>query len=88
MMTKFNVVINPFTHKILVSARVNKMACEEVLNWNFATDAWQTFNMNGKGFVLQLSYEDELSVGVYDDNDDAISSPYPTVFKIIYKDEF
>jgi hypothetical protein len=87
-MTKFNVVINPFSQKILVWARVNKMACEVVIDWNGESDSWYTFEMNGKQLMIQLHYEDELFVGVYDDNGDTISSPYPTVFKLIYKDEF
>ena len=64
------------------------MACDEVLNWNGENDWWQTFEMNGKQLMIHLTYEDELFVAVYDDNGDAISSPYPTVFKIIHKDEF
>jgi hypothetical protein len=87
-MTKFNVVINPFSQKILVSARVNKMSCDEVLDWNGESDSWYTFEMNGNQFMIHLLYEDELFVEVYDDNGDTISSPHPTIFKIIYKDEF
>lgn len=87
-MIKFNVVINPFARKVLVCARVSKMDCDAVLDWNFETDAWQSFEMNGKRLIINISYEDELIVGVYDDNDDAISSPYPTSFKLTHKDEF
>lgn len=87
-MTKFNVVINPFSQKILVWARVNKMDCDVVLDWDFERDAWQSFEMGGKRFVLHLTYEDELFVGVYDDNDYTIQSPYPTTFKLTHKNEF
>jgi hypothetical protein len=87
-MMKFNVLINPFTHKVLVCARANKMDCDAVLDWNFETDTWQSFEMNGKQLIIHISYDDELSVGVYDDNDDSISPPYPTTFKLTHKDEF
>jgi len=91
-MTKFNVVINPFSQKILVWARVNKIACDVVLDWDFDTYAfrtsvWQTFEMEGKRFAINIEYEDELSVAVYDDGD-GIASPYPTTFKLTHKDEF
>jgi hypothetical protein len=87
-MIKFNVVINPFSQKILVSARVNKIACEELLDWNGELDSWYSFDMNGKQLIIHIHYEDELYVGVYDDNDDVISSSYPTTFKLTHKDEF
>jgi hypothetical protein len=87
-MTKFNVVINPFSQKILVWARVNKIACDVVLDWDFDIYAWQTFEMGGKRFAIHITYEDELSVGVYDDNNYDIASPYPTTFKLTHKDEF
>lgn len=87
-MTKFNVVINPFSQKILVWARINKVDCDVVLDWNGESDSWYTFEMNGKQLIIHLHYEDELYVGVYDDNGDAISSPYPTNFKLTHKDEF
>ena len=87
-MTKFNVVINPFSQKILVWARVNKMDCDVVIDWNGESDSWYTFEMNGKRLMIHLHYEDELYVGVYDDNGDVISSPYPTTSKLTHKDEF
>lgn len=87
-MTKFNVVINPFSGYILIWARVNKVDCDVVLDWDFNKDAWQPFEFNNKSFIIHIDYEDELFVGIYDDNDEAISSPYPTTFKITHKDEF
>jgi len=33
-MIKFNLLVNPFTKSILVSARVNKVDCETVVNYN------------------------------------------------------
>lgn len=91
-MIKFNVLINPFTQKILVSARVNKVSCEVIVNYtiedNWMTDFNQTFEMNGRPFVLSLSYEDELYVGVYTDSTDGIQGSYHTTFKVTYKDEF
>ncbi len=89
-MIKFNVVINPFSQKILVCARVNKISCETVIeysNWMFG-DMNKYFEMNGIEFLLSMSYEGELFVGIYDDNDYAIQSPYPTSFKLTHKDEF
>lgn len=87
-MIKFNVVLNPFSQKILVWARISKIACDAVLNWNFQEDTWQTFDMGGKRFVVHITYEDELFVRVYDDNDYDTQSPYPTTFKLTHKDEF
>ena len=91
-MTKFNVVINPFSHKILVSARVNKMSCEEVLQWNGDNDWWHSFEMNGSVFDFNLSYDEELSVTVYPAPEEGEQSLYnvyfKTTFKVIHKDEF
>ncbi len=89
-MTKFNVVVNPFSQRVLISARINKISCEVVVeysNW-IVGDMNKYFNMNGTDFLLSMSYEDELFIGIYDDNDYAIQSPYPTTFKLTHKDEF
>ena len=87
-MIKFNVIINPFLKRVLISARINKISCEEVVDFNFDIDAWKVFDMGGKRFVVHITYEDESFVKIYDDNDYDIQSPYPTTFKLTYKDEF
>ena len=91
-MIKFNVVINPFTHRILVSARINKMSCEEVLQWNGDGDWWHSFEMNGSVFDFNLSYDEELSVTIYPAPPEGENSLYiehfKTTFKVIHKDEF
>lgn len=91
-MAKFNVLINPFTQKALVSARVDKVSCEVIVNYtaedNWVRDFNQAFEMNGRTFVLSLSYEDELYVDVYDDSNDSVKGSYLTTFKVTHKDEF
>lgn len=91
-MIKFNVVINPFSNKILVSARVNKMSCEEILLWNGEGDWWHSFEMNGSVFDFNLSYDEELSVTIYPAPPEGENSlyieHYKTTFKVIHKDEF
>lgn len=91
-MIKFNVLINPFTQKALVSARVNRVSCEVIIDYiiqdNWMLDFNHSFEMNGRIFVLSLSYEDELHVGVYTDSTDGIQGSYHTTFKMTHKDEF
>lgn len=83
-MTKFNVVINPFAGRILVSARVNKMSCEEVLEWNGDNDWWHSFEMNGSIFDFHLLYEDELSISVYPASEGGQIN-YPESCKVVFK---
>lgn len=91
-MIKFNVLVNPFTHKILVSARVNKMSCEQVLDWNGDNDWWHSFEMNGSVFDFNICYDMELSVCVYlapeNGEQSLYDKYYKTTFKVIHKDEF
>jgi len=88
-MTKFNVVINPFSRKILVWARINKVDCDVVLDWNGEDDWWADFSLNDKFFMCHIYYEGELSVCVYDKGSDSYTlTPYPISFKLTHKDEF
>jgi hypothetical protein len=91
-MTKFNLLVNPFTHKILASARVNKIACEEVIYWGGELDWWGTFRMEDKVFDIHLLYEDELVISIYELNNDCDTSyfqnPNPVSIKLISKDQF
>lgn len=91
-MTKFNVVINPFSRKILVCARVNKVDCDVVMNWNGDNDWWESFEMNGKVFDFNLCYDEQLSACVYPAPPEGEQSLYQeyfkTTFKLTHKDEF
>jgi hypothetical protein len=91
-MIKFNLLVNPFTHKILASARVNKIACEEVIQWDGDLDWWGTFRMDDKIFDIHLLYEDELEISIYElsnlcDTSD-YHNPLPISIKLISKDQF
>ena len=90
-MIKFNLLVNPFTKKILASARVNKVSCEEVIDWGGDLDWWGTFRMEDTIFDIHLLYEDELSIEVYelsDACDTAYQNALPVVYKLISKDQF
>ncbi len=91
-MTKFNVVINPFARKILVCARVNKVDCDVVMNWNGESDWWESFEMNGKLFDFHLLYDEELTISIFPappEGEQSIYAEYfKTTFKLTHKDEF
>lgn len=89
-MIKFNAVVNPFTQKILVSARVNRVSCETVLEYA-SLDEWTAFEFEGKTFDLHILYEDELYISVYDVTSNNVAdyqAPQPVVVKVVSKDEF
>lgn len=91
-MIKFNLLVNPFTHKILVSARVNKTACEEVIHWDGDLDWWSAFRMEDKVFDIHILYEDELEISIYELSNECDTSDYqnshPVSIKLISKDQF
>lgn len=89
-MTKFNVVINPFSYKVLIWARIDKINQDVVIEYNNQDylDWWGGFEMGDKTYLLHIYYETELEVAIYDEVTDSIGAPYPLTFKIIHKDEF
>lgn len=90
MATKFNVIINPFTQKMCVYARVNGLDCETIVKYN-ELDEWNAFEFNGTVFDIHILYEDDISVSIYQVTDGETAdyqSPSPVKLTIRTKDEF
>ena len=89
-MIKFKTIVNPFTQKILVSARVNKVSCETIIDYE-DLDEWSSFVFEGKTFDIHIHYEGELSISIYEVTGLSTAdyqAPQPVDIKIICKDEF
>jgi len=90
-MLNFNVLVNPFTRKMLVSARINKISHEAIIEYG-DLDEWHTFMFDDEVFDIRLLYDGELEIDIYRatesntliNKDDSIHVKY----KIISKDEF
>lgn len=90
-MLKFNVIVNPFTRKILVSSRVNKCTHETIIEYG-DLDEWHAFMFDDEVFDIHILYEGELEISIYRvrggipmvNEDDLIRVKY----KIVSKDEF
>lgn len=90
MATKFNVIINPFTQKMCVYARVNKVDCEVIIPYA-ELDEWNAFEFNGTVFDIHILYEDDINVSIYEVTNGETAdyqSPSPVKLTIRTKDEF
>lgn len=90
MATKFNVIINPFTQKVCVSARVNKVNCETIIPYG-SLDEWNAFEFNGTVFDIHILYDDDINVSIYEVTNGETAdyqSPSPVKLTTITKDEF
>lgn len=90
MATKFNVIINPFTQKMCVYARVNKVDCEAIIPYT-ELDEWSAFEFNGTVFDIHILYEDDINVSIYEVTNSGTAdyqSPSPVKLTIRTKDEF
>ncbi len=89
-MIKFKTIVNPFTQSILVSARVNKVSCETVINYE-SLDEWSEFVFEGKTFDIHILYEGELTISIYEITGLSVAdyqAPQPVDIKVVHKDEF
>jgi hypothetical protein len=82
MATKFNVIINPFTHKMCVSARVNGLDSEIVLEYD-ELPLWEMIVLNDSTFEVIMEYDQELELRVSD-----VRGSLPVKITITTKDEF
>lgn len=93
MAIKFNVIINPFTQKMCVYARVNGLDCETIVKYN-ELDEWNGFEFNGKMFDIHIYYDDDIEVSIYevleptDEYENQYDNPSPVKLTIRTKDEF
>lgn len=82
MATSFNVIINPFTQKLCVSARVNGLTSEIVLEYD-ELPLWEMIVLNDSTFEVEMEYDQELVLSVSD-----VSGKLPVKMTITTKDEF
>lgn len=90
-MLNFNILVNPFTRRMLISSRINKVSHEVVIEYG-DLDEWHAFMFDDEVFDIHLLYEGELEISIYRvtegntlvNKDDSIHVKY----KIISKDEF
>jgi hypothetical protein len=82
-MIKFNLLVNPFTKSILVSARVNKVDCETIINYN-ELDEWHSFEFEGVEFDLHIEYSISLDITIQGEEEGL----FPVSVKLTSKDEF
>lgn len=82
MATKFNVIINPFTQKMCVSARVNGLDSEIVLEYD-ELPCWEMIVLNDATFEVFMEYDQELEFRVSE-----VSGSLPIKLTITTKDEF
>lgn len=82
-MIKFNLLVNPFTKSILVSARVNKVDSEIIINYN-DLDEWHSFEFEGVEFDLHIEYSMSLDISIHSEEDGL----YPVSIKLTSKDDF
>lgn len=90
MATKFNVIINPFTQKMCVYARVNGLDCETIISYT-ELDEWNAFEFNSTVFDIHILYEDDINVSIYEVTNVGTAdyqSPSPVKLTIRTKDEF
>jgi hypothetical protein len=70
-MMRIIVDVNPFTMVAKISAKVNKVEERTEINWSpydFG-NVWYTFELGGRTYDIQFSYEGTLSVVVEDAED-------------------
>jgi hypothetical protein len=82
MATKFNVTVNPFTHKVCIGAKVNGVGSEVILTYD-EFNFWQEFEMNEQVFEVLLEYDYELQASISD-----ATGNYPVKLNITLLDEF
>lgn len=82
MATKFNVTVNPFTHKVCIGAKVNGVGSEIILTYD-EFNFWQEFEMNEQVFEVLLEYDYELQASISDS-----TGNYPVKLNITLLDEF
>lgn len=80
-MTKIKLEVNPFTCRVYVTARINKIEERDVVIYNpFDYDMKHRVVLGDRAFVLQLQYDDALSAYVTDEEDDTFQ---PITLKIL-----
>jgi hypothetical protein len=87
-MTKFKAVINPFKHKVLISARVDGLSCEAVVEYNSLLMFFKDFYMGDKRFELMLHYGHDLEINIYEVLPAEERALMPVSFKLTTLDEF
>lgn len=87
-MTKFNLLINPFTRRLLISSRINGIACEAIVEYDLL-DEWHSFQLDNKSFDVHIYYEDSIDINIHENKGDEPSfESFPCSLKIVSKDEF
>lgn len=82
MATKFNVSVNPFTHKVCIGAKVGGVSSEVVFEYD-QFNYWREFEMNEQIFEILLEYDYQLIVTISD-----TLGNYPVKINITLLDEF
>lgn len=68
-MKKFDVIVNPFTHNVIVSHKSKEGSEVVEFKADGLIDSWSSFTMNGFPYDIHFYYDQEFSVSVYTDEE-------------------
>jgi len=64
MKIKFNVEVNPFKQKVIISTEINNCKYEKTMYYE-TIDEWNSFEFDNKVFDINFYYDSEFLVSIY-----------------------